>query len=300
MVGRARSGGIALAALAASVIPAAGAGARPAEVDVGGTRFAPAEIRVEVDDTVRWVVREDEHTVTSDDGLFDSGRAGPGSIYVARFHNPGRYAYFCSIHGARGGEGMSGLVVVVGDAATPAEVTTTTQAPTTTTTTGPAPATTGPPPPQQPSPAAPAPAPEPEPAPQASRPTPTAARAATTTTTPAAPPAGPDPVAPTAAPTALPLSTTAAALSPLTAGTTSSASGTKRHAAGPVPETPDPPTPRLSRTQRRARQPLATASPIARREGDERGSDTLVVTGAVFLIAAGMVLVVPGWRTRRP
>src|SRR5688500_10510904 len=100
------------AAGVALVVSAAPSEARPQEVEVEQERFTPAEARVEVDETVRWVVRDDQHTITSDDGLFDSGQAGPGSIYVARFHNAGRYRYYCSIHGGPGGQGMSGVVIV--------------------------------------------------------------------------------------------------------------------------------------------------------------------------------------------
>jgi plastocyanin len=273
-----------LALGAALVLPASGAEARPQEVDVSEGRFSPAEVRVDVDETVRWIVRDEEHTITSDDGLFDSGPAGPGSIYVARFRNPGRYKYYCSIHGGPGGQGMSGIVVVRGKAKSPEpeEGTTTTQpAP------PPSPPPTTSPPTTVPSPPPPPPAPTP-PAPPAQA----AAAAPTTTTT--ARPATTTTLAPTTTTTVAPPETTTTTAPPPPPPPAPPPS--QSFAAGPVPEVPDGEAD-LYRVNREASQKrLATVS----HEADDRGNDALVVVGGGILVVAGLVLVVPGWRTNRP
>lgn len=61
--------------------------------------FGPAEIRIKAGETVRWI-NEDivPHTVTSDDGLFDSGFFASGEGYSRRFDEPGEYPYHCTPH----------------------------------------------------------------------------------------------------------------------------------------------------------------------------------------------------------
>jgi hypothetical protein len=51
------------------------------------------------------------HTVTSDDGLFDSA-VDPNSIASARLDTPGTYQYFCQYHGAAGLVGMAATIIV--------------------------------------------------------------------------------------------------------------------------------------------------------------------------------------------
>jgi plastocyanin len=70
--------------------------------------FDPPEIRVPTGATVQWV-NEDfvVHSVTSDDGSFDSGLVQPGEGYSRRFDAPGRYPYHCTPHPF-----MKGVVVV--------------------------------------------------------------------------------------------------------------------------------------------------------------------------------------------
>jgi hypothetical protein len=61
------------------------------------------------------------HTVTADDGSFDSGEMGQGDTYSRTFQQPGSYPYYCTFHGAPGGEGMSGTVIVAGSPGGPGE-----------------------------------------------------------------------------------------------------------------------------------------------------------------------------------
>jgi plastocyanin len=52
------------------------------------------------------------HTVTADDGTFDSSDVTAGSTFQMIFTAPGTYPYYCQYHGGPGGSGMSGLIVV--------------------------------------------------------------------------------------------------------------------------------------------------------------------------------------------
>lgn len=76
--------------------------------------FFDAEVtRVAVGTTVEW--RNDgrnKHTVTADDGSFDSGNMEPGAEFSRTFDTPGVYRYYCIYHGSPGGIGMAGIVVV--------------------------------------------------------------------------------------------------------------------------------------------------------------------------------------------
>lgn len=96
-------------------------------VVAGGPRleFVPREIVVALGDTVTFRNLGGRHNVYADDGSFRcahgcDGQGGNGSpsaqIWQAsvRFDTPGRHGYFCEPHGAPG-EGMWGVVTVVGD-----------------------------------------------------------------------------------------------------------------------------------------------------------------------------------------
>jgi plastocyanin len=52
------------------------------------------------------------HSVTADDGSFDSGVLTQGNTFTMTFQDSGTYAYYCTIHGGAGGVGMSGTIVV--------------------------------------------------------------------------------------------------------------------------------------------------------------------------------------------
>src|SRR5258708_2614524 len=54
----------------------------------------------------------ENHTVTADDGSFDSGVLAAGKTFGFTFATPGSYAYYCTLHGGPNGLGMSGIVVV--------------------------------------------------------------------------------------------------------------------------------------------------------------------------------------------
>ena len=81
--------------------------------------FDQEVIRVAVGTTVEWKnAGRNKHTVTADDGSFDSGNMEPGAEFSRTFGKPGVYRYYCIYHGSPGGVGMAGIVVV-GDAPLP-------------------------------------------------------------------------------------------------------------------------------------------------------------------------------------
>jgi plastocyanin len=79
-------------------------------VDIQGIAFIPAEIHVAPGATVMWTNSSPlGHTVTADDGSFDSGALDPGATFMTSFDSPGTYTYFCIPHKSAG---MLGVVVV--------------------------------------------------------------------------------------------------------------------------------------------------------------------------------------------
>ena len=82
------------------------------DISVFDFGFAPANRTVNVGDTVSWANTGDApHTVTANDGSFDSGFMLSGDPFSRRFDDPGAFAYFCSIHPE-----MVGTITVVGEA----------------------------------------------------------------------------------------------------------------------------------------------------------------------------------------
>ncbi len=91
------------------------------EVEIQDSSFAPANVTVEVGDTVTWTQASSlPHSVTADDGSFDSSPdcagggecLGDGDVFSHTFDEPGEYAYYCRVHGAPGGVGMAGVITV--------------------------------------------------------------------------------------------------------------------------------------------------------------------------------------------
>ena len=111
LLGRALGATLALCLL----LPVGAAFAQDADatVDMQGISFMPKETHVAPGATVLWTNSSPlGHTVTADDGSFDSGMVDPGATFSQAFDAPGVYAYFCQPHGAAGGVGMSATIVV--------------------------------------------------------------------------------------------------------------------------------------------------------------------------------------------
>jgi plastocyanin len=93
----------------------------------GHGSFSPAEMRIAVGDTVKWIAAEGDHTVASDGGTFQSDAFAadyePHS-YSYTFTQPGQYRYHCTL------AEMTGVIEVIDPSGGP-----TTTEPSTTTTT---------------------------------------------------------------------------------------------------------------------------------------------------------------------
>jgi plastocyanin len=138
------------------LVPIAGAQGNQQTVSIRDFRFDPAQVTIQPGTTVRWTNEGNTaHTVTADDGSFDSGTLQPGDSFMFTFQDTGTVAYHCEIHPQ-----MTASVTVGQGGGTPGGTTTrTTPEPTTPRTT--------PTPPPTPAPF-PTPAPPPSPAPQPS------------------------------------------------------------------------------------------------------------------------------------
>ena len=68
-------------------------------VNIGDNFFAPPNAAVEPGSTITWTNNGREpHTVTADDGSFDSGVLNPGDSYTVAFGGQGTVTYHCAIH----------------------------------------------------------------------------------------------------------------------------------------------------------------------------------------------------------
>jgi plastocyanin len=77
-------------------------------VEIRGMAFAPLRLATSSGATVAWTNRDQlAHTVTADDGSWDSGPIEPGATWRHTFVTPGTYAFHCSPHPY-----MTGAVVV--------------------------------------------------------------------------------------------------------------------------------------------------------------------------------------------
>jgi plastocyanin len=96
------------ASAAASASPSASVPASPGasadsgsapQVTMGGLAFHPATVEVAVGESVDWL-NDDAvpHTVTANDGSFNSGLLNAGDGFSNTFETPGTFDYFCAIH----------------------------------------------------------------------------------------------------------------------------------------------------------------------------------------------------------
>jgi plastocyanin len=89
--------------------PAAGS-SKSAAVAIEAFAFAPPTITAQVGQEITWENHDPaDHTVTGEDGSFDSGTMAKGATFKASFDSPGEYRYICELH-----PGMKGKVVVKG------------------------------------------------------------------------------------------------------------------------------------------------------------------------------------------
>jgi plastocyanin len=78
------------------------------EVWIKGSAFGPSSITISAGTTITWTNKDAVvHTVTSDNGLFDSGNLTVNSTFSRQFTTPGTYPYHCTPHPA-----MTATVIV--------------------------------------------------------------------------------------------------------------------------------------------------------------------------------------------
>ncbi len=83
-------------------------------VSIVDSSFENKKITVTVGTTVVWTQNGNyPHTVTLDNGSYDSGNLSSGDLVSFTFTETGTYTYHCSYHGAPDGQGMSGVIIVV-------------------------------------------------------------------------------------------------------------------------------------------------------------------------------------------
>ena len=92
----------ALVVIAALALPAT---ASAATVNVEFQAFSPTPAEVLPGETVQWSnISERTHTVTADDGSFDSGDLDPAGTFEVTFASAGTFAYHCTKHAGMTGE----------------------------------------------------------------------------------------------------------------------------------------------------------------------------------------------------
>jgi plastocyanin len=90
------------------------------EVSAEDDFFEQEVVRIPVGGVVQWTNDgRNPHNVIADDGSFRSSTLRPGDSLAKQFTTPGAFRFFCSIHGGKGGIGMSGIVLVGPDATVP-------------------------------------------------------------------------------------------------------------------------------------------------------------------------------------
>ena len=86
-----------------SAAPASGTAQAPAaggaDVRIASFAFDQPTLTIGAGQTVTWANTDSvPHTITSDDGKWDSGTIQPGATFRRTFDQPGTYAYHCSMH----------------------------------------------------------------------------------------------------------------------------------------------------------------------------------------------------------
>ena len=89
-------------------VTAVGGGATGTEVVISNQTFAPHTLIVATGTTITWHNKDNmAHTITSNDGWFDSGQLAAGVDWTWQATKPGTYAYHCDNH-----PDMEGVLIV--------------------------------------------------------------------------------------------------------------------------------------------------------------------------------------------
>lgn len=81
-------------------------------VTITNFQFSPKSLRIKAGSQVTWEVKEGTHTITADNGTFESPTLSAGQKFSYKFTKRGSYRYYCSFHGSKGGHDMAGTIVV--------------------------------------------------------------------------------------------------------------------------------------------------------------------------------------------
>lgn len=83
------------------------------QIHMTDNAFSPSTFTVAPGAKVTWTnFGQNSHAVTSDEGAYDSGAIAPGNTYSLIFDSLGTYRYYDKSYGGKGGQGMSGLIIV--------------------------------------------------------------------------------------------------------------------------------------------------------------------------------------------
>jgi len=82
------------------------------QVTITNFKFEPKTLTVNEGDTVTWNNKEGLHTVKSDMDVFVSKNLKAGEGFSYQFTKAGKYPYHCAFHGSKGGDDMTGTIVV--------------------------------------------------------------------------------------------------------------------------------------------------------------------------------------------
>jgi plastocyanin len=78
---------------------ATGTATAQASVAIADFQFTPPSVTVKVGGTVTWTNNgPSTHTVTADDGSFDSGNLNAGKTFSHTFQTAGTFSYHCTVH----------------------------------------------------------------------------------------------------------------------------------------------------------------------------------------------------------
>jgi|GEM_PF-1678227 len=86
-------------------------GPKTVTVHIKNNFFDPDPVNINVGDTVQWVWDNNNHSTTSNTGIWDSGVRNTGATFTQPFPSAGTFPYFCSQHGSPT-SGMRGTVNV--------------------------------------------------------------------------------------------------------------------------------------------------------------------------------------------
>jgi plastocyanin len=85
--------------------------------------FEPTDAVVDPGTTLMWINRgQEQHTVTADDGQFDSGVLNPGDTFLTTIEGSGTLTYHCTLHPEMTGSITVGSPAAEGDTSATEEV----------------------------------------------------------------------------------------------------------------------------------------------------------------------------------